>query len=105
MTALVLGTVLALAALAYVLAPLFTDVAPRSEVSFAARGDAGVESADERAPGSRVCATCGPRPESDAMYCSSCGRWLGEPCANCGAELLEAGARFCSACGHHVATR
>jgi len=35
-----------------------------------------------RAPGgvtvssSRVCATCGPRPEPDAVFCSTCGRRL-----------------------------
>jgi hypothetical protein len=24
------------------------------------------------------CASCGPRPEPDAIYCSSCGRYLAE---------------------------
>jgi hypothetical protein len=27
--------------------------------------------------GARVCVACGPRPESDALYCSHCGRRLG----------------------------
>jgi len=26
-----------------------------------------------RAHGSAVCATCGPRPETDALFCSNCG--------------------------------
>jgi hypothetical protein len=56
-------------------------------------------------PGSqRVCVTCGPRPEDDAVFCSSCGRSLAAnvPCARCGATLLP-GSRFCEACGRTVA--
>ncbi|HET9466739.1 MAG TPA: zinc ribbon domain-containing protein [Gemmatimonadales bacterium] len=51
-----------------------------------------------------ACATCGPRPEPDAVYCSSCGRRLvaGGPCARCGAPLLP-GSRFCEGCGRPVA--
>ncbi|HKH84472.1 MAG TPA: zinc ribbon domain-containing protein [Gemmatimonadales bacterium] len=50
------------------------------------------------------CSTCGPRPEADAVFCSSCGRTLSAklPCARCGAVLL-AGSRFCEACGRTVA--
>ena len=49
------------------------------------------------------CPTCGPRPESDALFCSECGRSLGGPaCAACGAALV-AGARFCERCGVPVA--
>lgn len=49
------------------------------------------------------CVTCGPRPESDAIYCSTCGTMLaGHGCARCGAAL-PAGARFCEACGSPVA--
>ena len=88
MTALLVGTLLALGALAYVLAPLFTNVAkPADSVGATYEG---------------VCATCGPRPEPDARYCSSCGRFLGGPCPRCGAAMDQPGARFCSACGHHV---
>lgn len=56
----------------------------------ALRGESGgapVESSEPAAAararsmgGSRVpsgCAVCGPRPEPDALYCSSCGRLLG----------------------------
>lgn len=46
------------------------------------------------------CPNCGPRPESDALFCSSCGHGLGAAsfCTGCGAALL-AEARFCEACG------
>ena len=50
-----------------------------------------------------VCASCGPRPESDARFCSSCGRFLPGACAHCGARIDEIGARFCRACGHRLA--
>lgn len=157
MIALVLGTVLALAALAFVLVPLF--VAPRAgagaphavpspapvdaiaalrEVEFdretgklsdsdyaalkaeytrdalaALRAQdaapSGVSDAEVeamilayRAP-RKACATCGPRPEADAIYCSACGRFLPGACARCGAEVTEPGARFCPACGATLA--
>jgi ribosomal protein L40E len=47
-----------------------------------------------------VCSSCGPRPEPDAVFCSTCGRRLptGLACHSCGATLaLES--RFCEACG------
>ena len=49
------------------------------------------------------CATCGPRPELDALYCSDCGRYLPERCAGCGAAVAEVGARFCAECGNTLA--
>jgi hypothetical protein len=47
-----------------------------------------------------ACLTCGPRPETDARFCSSCGTLLLAPaaCGACGAPL-EAAARFCADCG------
>ncbi|TFG47837.1 MAG: zinc ribbon domain-containing protein [Gemmatimonadales bacterium] len=49
------------------------------------------------------CATCGPRPESDALFCSSCGRSIAVGgCASCGAALIP-GSRFCEDCGAAVA--
>ncbi len=50
------------------------------------------------------CEACGPRPETDAIFCSSCGRSLNSsrPCARCGAVLLP-DSRFCEACGRPVA--
>jgi hypothetical protein len=48
------------------------------------------------------CSTCGPRPELDALFCSSCGRALSPAfCMSCG-SALDADSRFCSACGSGV---
>lgn len=53
--------------------------------------------------GSPSCDTCGPRPEPDALFCSSCGRRLASaPCDRCGAALVP-GSRFCEGCGRPVA--
>lgn len=49
------------------------------------------------------CSACGPRPESDAVYCSDCGRYLAGCCAGCGATVDEPGARFCPGCGATLA--
>jgi hypothetical protein len=51
----------------------------------------------------RGCARCGPRPEPDAVYCSSCGRYLPGDCASCGAHVEEAGAAYCATCGGRLA--
>jgi hypothetical protein len=49
------------------------------------------------------CPICGPRPEPDALFCSSCGRSLSPAfCVSCG-SALDADGRFCSACGSKVA--
>ncbi len=50
------------------------------------------------------CPTCGPRPEADAVFCSSCGLRLPQHpvCTRCGAELPP-NSRFCAACGTQVA--
>jgi hypothetical protein len=50
-----------------------------------------------------ACATCGPRPEPDAVYCSTCGVYLAGSCESCGAVVTEPGARFCPSCGHSLA--
>ena len=44
------------------------------------------------------CGSCGQRPESDAVFCSSCGKPLGV-CAVCRHPVGFVGARFCEACG------
>lgn len=49
------------------------------------------------------CASCGPRPEPDAVYCSNCGRYLPGMCADCGAKVTESGASFCRSCGGRLA--
>jgi hypothetical protein len=49
------------------------------------------------------CPACGPRPETDALFCSSCGRSLSlGGCASCGTPLVP-GSRFCDSCGSAVA--
>ena len=52
-----------------------------------------------------ACPTHGPRPESDAAFCSECGRRLTAApgyCARCGTSL-EQEARYCHGCGARVA--
>ena len=51
-----------------------------------------------------VCSSCGPRPEPDAVFCSTCGRPLsGTPsCAGCGAALTPS-TTYCERCGRVVA--
>ena len=49
------------------------------------------------------CATCGPRPEAGAAWCSTCGGYLSGRCARCRAEVTEAGASYCSHCGAGLA--
>lgn len=51
----------------------------------------------------RSCASCGPRPEPDAVYCSNCGRYLPGACEGCGASVTESGAAFCASCGRQLA--
>lgn len=53
-----------------------------------------------------VCPTCGPRPETAPIFCSTCGRSLvvrggGPRCRHCGAGLNDT-ARFCAECGGAV---
>jgi hypothetical protein len=51
-----------------------------------------------------VCPACGPRVESDALYCSTCARYLPGSCVACGATVAEAGARYCGSCGQRLDT-
>jgi len=164
--ALVVGTVLAIGALAYVLYPLFFPApetaaaapspavpAPESNIAVVAlreiefdRATGKLSDADyaqlkerytrealsamrtaDRSAGARAvalsgapddeieaaiidwrarhpeCVTCGPRPEADAIFCSTCGRYLRGACGRCGARIDEAGARFCRQCGERLA--
>ena len=74
------------------------------EVMIAARVRALRSAATSAPPGAPACPTCGPRPEPDAVFCSTCGQRLqqGGACAGCGAELGP-GSRFCERCGTGVA--
>lgn len=49
------------------------------------------------------CATCGPRPEPDAVFCSDCGSTLLASCLRCGAAVEAPQARFCTGCGAALA--
>ena len=55
-------------------------------------------------PAPPACPTCGPRPEPDALFCSSCGQPLTVAafCASCG-NALPADSVFCAGCGVRVA--
>ncbi len=51
-----------------------------------------------------ICPLCGPRPEADARFCSSCGLALfggDSGCATCHAPI-DPGSRFCGSCGSPV---
>ena len=51
----------------------------------------------------RSCETCGPRPEPDPAFCSSCGTYLKGSCAHCGARVDAVASRFCAHCGGSLA--
>ena len=52
-------------------------------------------------PGS--CFVCGPRPESDATFCSNCGRYLAAECPACHAPAIREAQRYCECCGTPLA--
>lgn len=83
------------------------EVAVPDTVLSAAGGlsiDDAVEAAIARARETqRACTVCGPRPELDATYCSSCGRYLPGSCGRCGTAIDLVGSRFCSNCGEQLA--
>jgi Double zinc ribbon len=73
----------------------------------ALRSDSAVKSSDGSASfasGAPACPSCGPRPEPDAVYCSSCGRRLPVRvvCDRCSTTLVP-GSRYCESCGRQVA--
>jgi hypothetical protein len=51
----------------------------------------------------RTCDTCGPRPEPDPVFCSSCGSYLKGTCTHCGARVDATASRFCAHCGGSLA--
>lgn len=62
--------------------------------------EAAVRAVQARRP---KCPTCGPRPESDATYCSGCGHYLPGACGSCGTSVELPGSRFCNSCGAQLA--
>ncbi len=81
------------------------DAGPVSAAGAASNDSADpVEAAIGRARANqRVCGTCGPRNEPDAVYCSGCGHYLAGRCRSCGTEIDAPGARYCSGCGSALA--
>lgn len=77
------------------------------EVADAARSGATHEAAEALIARMRArrttCPEHGARPESDALYCSDCGRYLAGACLRCGAAVENANARFCGECGASLA--
>lgn len=74
------------------------------EASVAVLTEDPVERAIQRARANqRDCTVCGPRPEPDACYCGSCGRYLPGQCGRCGHVIDLVGSRFCSGCGEQLA--
>ena len=51
----------------------------------------------------RSCDTCGPRPEPDPAFCSTCGKYLKGTCSSCGATVDAPASRFCANCGSSLA--
>ena len=51
----------------------------------------------------RSCEVCGPRPEPDPAFCSSCGKYLKGSCTTCGAAIDAPASRFCAHCGGSLA--
>ena len=77
---LLVGTLLAIGALAVVLYPLFfppgESVRTPPDRTTSAAGDAVEAALRAYRAGRPECPRCGPRPEGDAVYCSDCGRAL-----------------------------
>ena len=53
--------------------------------------------------GPHACSTCGPRPDPDAAFCTNCGRYRSDRCADCGAPVQALDARYCVNCGNRLA--
>ena len=69
----------------------------------AGAGDAAEQLISRMKSRSLVCTQCGPRPESDAIFCSDCGRYLSAGCLRCGATIADPHSRFCGECGSALA--
>ena len=78
LVALIAGAVLAVAALAYVLHPLFSPRAMKPSPAPAPPiADDAIEARVRELRSRHIsCERCGVRPEPDALYCSDCGRRL-----------------------------
>ena len=91
MIGLAIGVLLALAAVAYVVRPLLATPAPPDEGGAEAAAEALIRRyrLAPSSPPLPACARCGPRPEPDAAYCSSCGARLDGPSAGPAARSVR----------------
>ena len=74
---------------------------PEAALALSAADDAAEALIARVKQGGRSCPSCGPRPESDAAFCSDCGRMLGAGCPSCGAAVPQ-DAKFCVECGTRI---
>lgn len=97
-------TAAALDALRHEPPPASDDIEAMIAAKVRALRSASAATPPDAAASGPACTTCGPRPEPDAIFCSSCGRRLstGGACDRCGAALTP-DSRFCEACGRRVA--
>jgi Double zinc ribbon len=81
-----------------------TMIAAKVRALRSASGSKSSDAPESFASNGPVCPTCGPRPEPDAVYCSSCGRRLPVRmvCDRCATTLVP-GSRYCESCGCQVA--
>jgi hypothetical protein len=79
-------------------------IATRLRALRSASGTASSDSPVHSVSTQPLCPSCGPRPEADAAFCSTCGRRLSNhlECNGCGAAL-HPGSKFCQTCGQGVA--
>ena len=92
-------------------APQAAVTTPAADVSAEGTSDGGVAGVVDAAEAAvmkyravrRSCDTCGPRPEPDPAFCSSCGKYLRGKCGHCGAIVDAPASRFCSNCGSSLA--
>ena len=70
---IIVGAVIALVALGFVVWPLIRG-RPAAAPTETSKLDLAEQEILRYRARARACATCGPRPEADAVYCSSCGR-------------------------------
>ena len=87
------------------LAALRAEAATREGPAPAAQRAPAVAGPSHVAAAAPACPTHGLRPESNAQFCSECGRRLGSApgyCARCGTSV-EREDRYCHSCGARVA--
>ena len=83
--------------------PADPAMVPPNDVSGAVAADPAEAAVSRYRAVRRSCETCGPRPEPDPAFCSSCGTYLRGTCARCGVTVDAVASRFCANCGESLA--